>query len=73
MPEVLASLTKHRTSLNRENDFTPDARVIFWNAGCRCLSTILGPLRWTEKGGSYRAIQRFYQNLKGGKQNELFR
>ncbi len=61
MPEILALLQSiapllEKTTLRRMS------HVIFGMLTVNGRMTMLGLSRWTEKGGSYRTIQRFYQS-----------
>jgi putative transposase len=62
MPEILALLQNiaplvDKTTLRRMN------HVVFGMLVASGRVTMLGLSRWTEKGGSYRTLQRFYQSV----------
>jgi hypothetical protein len=61
MPEILA-LLQAIAPLLEPTTFCQMSHVIFGMLVIHGRITMLGLSRWTEKGGSYRTIQRFYQS-----------
>ena len=61
MPEILA-LLQNIAPLLEKTTLRQMSRVIFGMLAANGRITMLGLSRWTEKGGSYRTIQRFYQS-----------
>ena len=61
MPEILA-LLQNLAPLLEKTTLRQMSHVIFGMLTANGRITMLGLSRWTEKGGSYRTIQRFYQN-----------
>jgi putative transposase len=61
MTEVLA-LLQTIAPLLEKMIFRQMSRVIFGMLVASGRITMLGLSRWTEKGGSYRTIQRFYHS-----------
>lgn len=62
MTEILALLEKIAALLDRRT-LRQMSQVIFGMLGASGRVTMLGISRWTEKGGSYRTIQRFYHTV----------
>ena len=62
MPEILA-LLQNITPLLSKTTFRQMSRVIHGMLVANGRITMLGLSRWTEKGGSYRTIQRFYHSV----------
>jgi putative transposase len=62
MPEILA-LLQNIAPLLGKTIFRQMSQVIFGMLVTSGRITMLGLSRWTEKGGSYRTIQRFYHNV----------
>jgi len=60
MPEILA-LLQNIAPLLEKTTLRQMSHVIFGILAANGRITMLGLSRWTEKGGSYRTIQRFYQ------------
>jgi putative transposase len=60
MPEILA-LLQNIAPLLEKTTLRQMSHVIFGMLAVNGRITMLGLSRWTEKGGSYRTIQRFYQ------------
>ena len=61
MPEILALLQAISPLLSK-TIFRQMSQVIFGMLVASGRITMLGLSRWTEKGGSYRTIQRFYHS-----------
>jgi len=61
MPEILA-LLQNIAPLLEKTTLRQMSHVIFGMLAANGRITMLGLSRWTEKGGSYRTIQRFYQS-----------
>jgi hypothetical protein len=61
MPEILA-LLQNIAPLLEKTILRQMSHVIFGMLATNGQITMLGLSRWTEKGGSYRTIQRFYQS-----------
>jgi len=61
MPEILA-LLQNIAPLLEKTTLRQMSHVIFGMLTANGRITMLGLSRWTEKGGSYRTIQRFYQS-----------
>ena len=61
MPEILALLQNIAPHLEKTT-LRQMSHVIFGMLTANGRITMLGLSRWTEKGGSYRTIQRFYQS-----------
>jgi hypothetical protein len=61
MPEILA-LLQNIAPLLEKTTFRQMSQVIFGMLAANGRITMLGLSRWTEKGGSYRTIQRLYGN-----------
>ena len=61
MTEILA-LLQNIAPLLEKTTFRQMSQVIFGMLVASGRITMLGLSRWTEKGGSYRTIQRFYQS-----------
>ena len=61
MPEILA-LLQTIAPLFEKSTLRQMSHVIFGMLAVNGRLTMLGLSRWTEKGGSYRTIQRFYQS-----------
>jgi len=61
MPEILA-LLQNIAPLLEKTTLRQLSHVIFGMLAADGRITMLGLSRWTEKGGSYRTIQRFYQS-----------
>ena len=61
MPEILALLQNIAPHLEKTT-LRQISHVIFGMLTANGRITMLGLSRWTEKGGSYRTIQRFYQS-----------
>jgi len=61
MPEILA-LLESIAPLLEKTTLRQMSHVIFGMLTANGRITMLGLSRWTEKGGSYRTIQRFYQS-----------
>jgi hypothetical protein len=61
MPEILA-LLQNIAPLLEKTTLRQMSHVILGMLTTNGRITMLGLSRWTEKGGSYRTIQRFYQN-----------
>ena len=61
MPEILA-LLQNIAPLLEKPTLRQLSHVIFGMLAANGRITMLGLSRWTEKGGSYRSIQRFYQS-----------
>ncbi len=61
MPEILA-LLQNIAPLLEKTTLRQMSHVIFGMLTANGRVTMLGLSRWTEKGGSYRTIQRFYQS-----------
>jgi len=59
MPEIL-TLLQNIAPLLEKTTFRQMIQVIFGMLAANGRITMLGLSRWTEKGGSYRTIQRFY-------------
>jgi putative transposase len=62
MTEILA-LLQNIAPLVEKTTFRQMSQVIFGMLVVSGRITMLGLSRWTEKGGSYRTIQRFYHNV----------
>ena len=62
MPEILA-LLQNIAPLLEKTTFRQMSQVIFGMLVASGRITMLGLSRWTEKGGSYRTIQRFYHSV----------
>ncbi len=62
MPEILALLQAIAPLLTKTT-FRQMSQVIFGMLVASGRITMLGLSRWTEKGGSYRTIQRFYHSV----------
>jgi putative transposase len=62
MPEILA-LLQNIAPLVDKTTFRRMRHVIFGMLVVSGRITMLGLSRWTEKGGSYRTLQRFYQSV----------
>jgi hypothetical protein len=62
MPEILA-LLQNIAPLLEKTTFRQMSQVIFGMLAANGRMTMLGLSRWTEKGGSYRTIQRFYHSV----------
>lgn len=62
MPEILA-LLQNIAPLLEKTMFRQMSQVIFGMLVASGRITMLGLSRWTEKGGSYRTIQRFYHSV----------
>lgn len=62
MPEILA-LLQNIAPLLEKTTLRQMSHVIFGMLAASGRITMLGISRWTEKGGSYRTIQRFYQTV----------
>jgi putative transposase len=62
MPEILA-LLQHLAPLVDKTTFRRMRHVVFGMLVASGRITMLGLSRWTEKGGSYRTLQRFYQSV----------
>jgi putative transposase len=62
MPEILA-LLQNLAPLLKKTTFRQMHQVIFGMLVTSGRITMLGLSRWTEKGGSYRTIQRFYHSV----------
>jgi hypothetical protein len=62
MTEILA-LLQNIAPLLEKTTFRQMSQVIFGMLVISGRITMLGLSRWTEKGGSYRTIQRFYQSV----------
>lgn len=62
MPEILA-LLQHIAPLVEKTTFRRMSHVLFGLLVASGRITMLGLSRWTEKGGSYRTLQRFYQSV----------
>jgi putative transposase len=61
MPEILA-LLQHIAPLVEKTTFRRMSHVLFGMLVASGRITLLGLSRWTEQGGSYRTLQRFYQS-----------
>jgi putative transposase len=61
MPEILA-LLQNIAPLLEKTTLRQMSHIIFGMLTVNGRITMLGLSRWTEKGGSYRTIQRFYQS-----------
>ncbi|MBI5295108.1 MAG: transposase [Chloroflexi bacterium] len=61
MTEILALLQSIAPLLSRTS-LRQMSQVIFGMLAANGRITMLGLSRWTEKGGSYRTIQRFYSS-----------
>jgi putative transposase len=62
MPEILA-LLQNIASLCSKTELRQMSQVIYGMLAASGRITMLGISRWTEKGGSYRTIQRFYHRV----------
>ena len=62
MTEILA-LLQSITPLFKKTTFRQMSHIIFGMLAASGRITMLGLSRWTEKGGSYRTIQRFYHSV----------
>jgi hypothetical protein len=62
MPEILA-LIESIAHLLEKTTLRQMSHVIFGMLTVIGRITMLGLSRWTEKGGSYRTIRRFYQSI----------
>lgn len=62
MPEILALLHKIAGLLSKTT-LRQMSQVLFGMLAVSGRITMLGLSRWTEKGGSYRTIQRFYHTV----------
>jgi putative transposase len=62
MPEILA-LLQNIASLCSKTELRQMSQVIYGMLAASGRMTMLGISRWTEKGGSYRTIQRFYHRV----------
>ena len=62
MTEILA-LLQSITPLFKKTIFRQMSHIIFGMLAASGRITMLGLSRWTEKGGSYRTIQRFYHSV----------
>ena len=62
MPEILA-LLQNIAPLVDKTTFRRMSHVLFGMLVASGRITMLGLSRWTEKGGSYRTLQRFYQSV----------
>jgi len=62
MPEILA-LLQNIAPLLEKTTLRQLSQVIFGMLVCSGRITMLGLSRWTEKGGSYRTIQRLYHSV----------
>ena len=62
MPEILA-LLQNIAPLLEKTTLRQMSHVIFGMLAANGRITMLGLSRWTEKGGSYRTIQRFYHSV----------
>lgn len=62
MPEILA-LLQNIAPLLEKTIFRQMSQVIFGMLVASGRITMLGLSRWTEKGGSYRTLQRFYHSV----------
>lgn len=62
MTEILA-LLQHIAPLLEKTTLRQMSHVIFGMLAATGRMTMLGLSRWTEKGGSYRSIQRFYHQV----------
>jgi hypothetical protein len=62
MPEILA-LLQNIAPLVETTTFCRMRHVVFGMLVASGRITMLGLSRWTEKGGSYRTLQRFYQSV----------
>jgi len=62
MTEILA-LLQNIAPLLEKTTFRQMSRVVYGMLVASGQITMLGLLRWTEKGGSYRTIQRFYRSV----------
>jgi hypothetical protein len=62
MPEILA-LLQNIAPLSDKTTLRQMSQVIFGMLAASGRITMLGLSRWTEKGGSYRTIQRFYHSV----------
>ena len=62
MPEILA-LLQNIAPLVDKTTFRRMSHVMFGMLVASGRITMLGLSRWTEKGGSYRTLQRFYQSV----------
>jgi hypothetical protein len=61
MPEILA-LLQNIAPLVDKTTCRRMSHVVFGMLVASGRITLLGLSRWTEKGGSYRTLQRFYQS-----------
>ena len=60
---VILALLQNIASLLEKTTFRQMSQVIFGMLVASGRITMLGLSRWTEKGGSYRTIQRFYHSV----------